>query len=63
MSGLQVKPGSNRDVALQEDTIRNFKESLRGELLRSEDTAYDDDAGKLSGLNVWVVLTHPNIRP
>ena len=42
MSGLQVKTGSNGNVTLQEDTIRKFKESLRGELLLSDDTAYDD---------------------
>jgi len=42
MSGLQVKTRSNGDVTLQEDTIQKFKETLRGELIRSVDPAYDD---------------------
>ena len=42
MSGLQVKTRSNGDVTLQEDTIRKFKESLRGELILSDDPGYDD---------------------
>jgi hypothetical protein len=42
MSGLQVKTRANEQVTLQEDTIRKFKESLRGELIRSEDAGYDD---------------------
>ena len=42
MSGLQVKTRSNGDVTLQEDTIQKFKESLRGELIRSDDPGYDD---------------------
>ena len=42
MSGLQVKTRSNGDVTLQEDTIQKFKETLRGELIRSVDPGYDD---------------------
>jgi FAD/FMN-containing dehydrogenase len=42
MASLQVKTRSNGDVTLQEDTIQKFKESLRGELLLSDDTGYDD---------------------
>src|SRR4029453_2952679 len=42
MSGLKVKTRANGEIALQEDTIRKFKESLRGELIRSEDAGYDD---------------------
>ena len=42
MSGLQVKTRTNGEVTLQEDTIRKFKESLRGELILSEDAGYDD---------------------
>ena len=42
MSGLQVKSRTNREITLQEDTIRKFKESLRGELILSEDAGYDD---------------------
>ena len=37
MSGLQVKTRTNGEITLQEDTIRKFKESLRGELILSED--------------------------
>ena len=42
MSGLQVKTRSNGDVTLEEGTIQKFKESLRGELIRSVDPGYDD---------------------
>jgi len=42
MSGLQVKTRTNEEITLQQDTIRKFKESLRGELLLSDDTGYDD---------------------
>ena len=42
MSGLQVKTRTNGGVTLQEDTIRKFKESFRGEVLLSDDTGYDD---------------------
>jgi len=42
MSGLQVKSRTNREITLQEDNIRKFKESLRGELILSEDAGYDD---------------------
>ena len=42
MSDLQVKTRSNGDVTLQEDTIQKFKETLRGELIRSVDPGYDD---------------------
>jgi hypothetical protein len=33
MSVLQIRTRTNGDVTLQEDTIRKFKESLRGELI------------------------------
>ena len=42
MSGLQVKTCTNGEIILQEDTIRKFKESLRGELILSDDAGYDD---------------------
>jgi len=42
MAGLQMKTRGNGDVILQEDTIRKFKESLRGELILSQDVGYDD---------------------
>ena len=42
MSGLQVKTRTNGEVTLQEDTVRKFKESLRGELILSDDAGYDD---------------------
>src|SRR5918992_2463325 len=42
MSGLQVKSRTNGDVTLQEDTIRKFKESLRGELILANEPGYDD---------------------
>ena len=42
MSGLQVKTRTNGEITLQEDTIRKFKESLRGELILSDDAGYDD---------------------
>ncbi|HSE89926.1 MAG TPA: FAD-binding oxidoreductase [Candidatus Binatia bacterium] len=42
MSGLQVKTHTNGEITLQEDTIRKFKESLRGELILAEDAGYDD---------------------
>ncbi len=42
MSGLQVKTRANGEITLQEETIRKFKESLRGELILAEDAGYDD---------------------
>jgi hypothetical protein len=42
MSGLQVKTRMNEEITLQPDTIRKFKESLRGELILSDDAGYDD---------------------
>src|SRR6266511_157535 len=42
MSGLQVKTRANEEITLQPDTIRKFKESLRGELILSDDAGYDD---------------------
>ena len=42
MSGLQVKTCTNGEIILQEDTIRKFKESLRGELILSDNAGYDD---------------------
>ena len=42
MSVLQVRTSTNGDVTLQEDTIRKFKEGLRGELILAEDAGYDD---------------------
>jgi FAD/FMN-containing dehydrogenase len=42
MSVLQVRTRSNGEVTLQEDTIRKFKESLRGELILADDAGYDD---------------------
>ena len=42
MSGLKVKTRANGEITLQEDTIRKFKESLRGELILSDDAGYDD---------------------
>ena len=44
MSVLQVRTRTNGEVTLQEDTIRKFKESLRGELILAEDAGYDDGA-------------------
>jgi len=42
MSGLQVNTRTNGEITLQEDTVRKFKESLRGELILSDDAGYDD---------------------
>jgi hypothetical protein len=42
MSGLQVKTRTNGEMTLQEDTIRKFKDSLRGELIQVDDAGYDD---------------------
>jgi FAD/FMN-containing dehydrogenase len=42
MSGLQVKTRTNGEITLEEDTIRKFKESLRGELILAEDAGYND---------------------
>jgi len=42
MSDLQVKTRTNGEIALQQDTIRKLKESLRGELILADDAGYDD---------------------
>lgn len=42
MPALQVKTCTNGETTLAVDTIRKFKESLRGELILSEDAGYDD---------------------
>ena len=42
MAGLQIRTRNNGEITLQEDTVRKFKESLRGELMRMEDAGYDD---------------------
>jgi hypothetical protein len=40
MSGLQSKIRTNREITLQEGTIRKFKANLRHELILSEDAGY-----------------------
>jgi FAD/FMN-containing dehydrogenase len=42
MPDLQVKTRTNGAITLQEDTIRIFKESLRGELIIANDAGYDE---------------------
>ena len=42
MSGVQVKTRANGEITLQEDTVRKFNESLRGELILSDNAGYDD---------------------
>jgi len=42
MAGLQIKTRSNGEITLQEETVRKFKESLLGELMRIGDAGYDD---------------------
>lgn len=42
MSALQIRTRTNRDVTLQEETIRKFKESLRGELILANESGFDD---------------------
>jgi FAD/FMN-containing dehydrogenase len=42
MPDLQVKARTNDNVTLKEDTVRKFKESLRGELILADETGYDD---------------------
>src|ERR1044071_2998356 len=42
MAGLQIKTRSNGEIILQEETVRKFKESLRGELIRTGDAGYDE---------------------
>lgn len=42
MAGLQIKTRSNEEIPLQEETLRKFKESLRGELIRIGEAGYDD---------------------
>src|SRR5215475_15417022 len=42
MAGLQIQTRSNGETTLQEETVRKFKESLRGELIRVGDAGYDD---------------------
>jgi len=38
MAGLQIQTRSNGETTLQEETVRKFKESLRGELIRVGDS-------------------------
>jgi len=42
MAGLQIQTRSNGEITLQEETVRKFKESLRGELIRVGDSGYED---------------------
>ena len=42
MAGLQIRTRTNGEITLQEDAVRKFKESLRGELIGMEDAGYDD---------------------
>lgn len=42
MSDLQTRSRTNRELTLQEDTVRRLKENLRGELILAGDAAYDD---------------------
>jgi FAD/FMN-containing dehydrogenase len=42
MAGLQITTRSNGEIILQEETVRKFKESLRGELIRTGDAGYDE---------------------
>jgi len=38
MAGLQIQTRSNGETTLQEETVRKFKESLCGELIRVGDS-------------------------
>lgn len=42
MSDLKIKTRADREITLQEDIIRKFKESLRGELILANEAGYDD---------------------
>jgi FAD/FMN-containing dehydrogenase len=42
MSGLQIRTRTNEEITLPEETIRKFKESLRGEMILAQDAGYDD---------------------
>jgi FAD/FMN-containing dehydrogenase len=42
MAGLQIKTRSDGEIILQEETVRKFKESLRGELIRIGEGGYDE---------------------
>ena len=42
MPDLQIKTRMNGEAKLQEDVVRSFKERLRGDLMLSNDPAYDD---------------------
>lgn len=42
MSVLKIRTRTNENATLQEDTIRKFKESLRGELILENEPGYDD---------------------
>src|SRR5678815_4194339 len=42
MADLQIKTRSRGEITLQEETVQKFKESLRGELIRTGDSGYDD---------------------
>jgi hypothetical protein len=53
MAILQVRTRTNGDVTLPEDTIRKFKESLRGELILANEPGYDD------ARSVWNAMIGP----
>ena len=42
MPDLKIKTRKNGEGTLQEDVVRKFKESLRGELILADDAGYDD---------------------
>lgn len=42
MSELKIRTRADREITLQEDIIRKFKESLRGELIMANEPGYDD---------------------
>ena len=42
MPDLRIKTRKNGEGTLQEDVVRKFKESLRGELILADDAGYDD---------------------
>jgi FAD/FMN-containing dehydrogenase len=42
MSDLKIRTRADQEITLQEDVIRKFKESLRGELILANEAGYDD---------------------
>ena len=42
MPDLKIRTRADREITLQEDVIRKFKESLRGELILANEAGYDD---------------------